>query len=57
MYYSVIDCLCLDFSATQTFGSTDKEEPLRGASDHAVYFVILAIGVGFVQFAAVSLWQ
>ena len=55
--YSAINRFSLDFSATQTFGSTDKEELLRGASEHAVYFVILAIGVGSVQFAAVSLWR
>ena len=34
--------------------ATDKDQLLSGASEYAIYFVLLAVGAGFVQFAAVS---
>ena len=44
----------IDCSAVQIFGSTDEEEVLRAASLYAIYFVLLAIGVGSVQLIGVS---
>ena len=46
-----------DLSSLQIFSSTDEEELLRGASQYAIYFVILAIGAGSVQFIGVSLFM
>ena len=45
----------LDCFVVQVFGSTNEEELLSGASLYAIYFVILAVGVGAVQFIGVSL--
>ena len=44
----------LDCSVVQTFGSTDEEEVLRAGSLYSIYFVVLAFGVGAVQFTWVS---
>ena len=44
----------LNCSVVQIFGSTDEEEVLHDATLYAIYFVILAIGVGSVQLIWVS---
>ena len=56
LHWSMCSALShLDCCPMQIFGSTGKEELLQGATLYAVYFVILAIGVGSVQFTGVSL--
>lgn len=43
-----------DCSVIQIFSSTDEDELLRGAAMYSIYFVILAVGAGSVQFTGVS---
>ena len=44
-----------DCSAVQIFGYIDEKQLVRDASWYAIYFVVLAVAVGVVQFIGVSL--
>ena len=50
---STISSLLFYCSAVQVYGSLVEEEVLSGISQDVIYFVILAILLGFFQFNAV----
>lgn len=43
----------LHFSLRQIFSSPNRDELLRGASEYSLYFVVLAVGAGLIQFIGV----